>query len=86
MQGTDPSHPRADEDPSARRPFGQAFWMCNVIEMWERLAYFSVRVVAHRSRGGRRPAGRRRPIPPSLRAPNGPLRFAVWIASARRTR
>jgi MFS family permease len=46
MQGTDPSHPRADEDPSARRPFGQAFWMCNVIEMWERLAYFSVRVVA----------------------------------------
>ncbi len=27
------------------RAFGRAYWMCNVIEMWERLAYFSVRSV-----------------------------------------
>jgi MFS family permease len=32
--------------PPAKRSFGRAFWMLNGIEMWERLAYFCVRVMA----------------------------------------
>ncbi len=34
----------ADESPKGRA-FGQAYWMCNSIEMFERLAYFGIRSV-----------------------------------------
>lgn len=40
---TAPDHPAAP--PAARKAFGHTFWMLNVIEMFERLAYFGVRAV-----------------------------------------
>ena len=30
---------------SGKRPFGRTYWMCNSIEMFERLAYFGIRAV-----------------------------------------
>ncbi len=47
---TDPPGPSPDSDtptrPPARRSFGWTYWMCNVIEMWERLAYYVLRPIA----------------------------------------
>ena len=45
------AHRMSDELPSNRPPtpksrFSRAFWMLNTIEMWERLAYYNLRVMA----------------------------------------
>lgn len=32
--------------PPAKSRFGRAFWALNAIEMWERLAFFNLRVMA----------------------------------------
>src|SRR5512137_1619428 len=42
------SAPSAGPEPAhgARRVFGRTFWTLNTIEMWERLAYYNLRVVA----------------------------------------
>jgi len=37
--------PEPIETPPARHPFGHTYWMLNIIEMFERLAYFGVRGV-----------------------------------------
>jgi len=40
---------QAPEDPTSRRTFAgfnATYWMCNIIEMWERLAYYTLRPVA----------------------------------------
>src|SRR5512142_1837281 len=36
----------ATEPKAARRVFGRTFWTLNTIEMWERLAYYNLRVMA----------------------------------------
>ena len=43
MTTTDPESPTP---PSAKARFGRAFWVLNSIEMWERLAFFNLRVMA----------------------------------------
>ena len=35
-----------DEPKPALKAFGGTYWMCNVIEMWERLAYYTLRPIA----------------------------------------
>lgn len=40
------SHPEALDAAPSKARFGRTFWMLNVIEMWERLAYYTLRVMA----------------------------------------
>src|SRR5262245_62973218 len=41
--GTEPAPPST---PTKKRVFGRVFWTLNSIEMWERLAYYNLRVMA----------------------------------------
>ena len=43
---SEPSTPAPAGDTPERRSFGTTYWLCNVIEMWERLAYYVLRPVA----------------------------------------
>src|SRR5512147_2094534 len=40
------ANPPAAEVPAAPRRFGRTFWTLNTIEMWERLAFYNLRVMA----------------------------------------
>ena len=44
MSQTTPPPPSESSDPASR--LGRTFWTLNVIEMWERLAYYNLRVMA----------------------------------------
>lgn len=41
-----PSTVEVETKRPARESFGHTYWMCNIIEMWERLAYYALRPVA----------------------------------------
>ena len=38
--------PDGNDGSEGRAPLGRTYWLCNVIEMWERLAYFVLRPIA----------------------------------------
>ena len=43
---SEPSTTAPAGDKPKRQPLGRTYWLCNVIEMWERLAYYVLRPVA----------------------------------------
>lgn len=44
--GTDTNTPSESPPGAPRKRFGATYWFCNVIETWERLAYYTLRPVA----------------------------------------
>ena len=45
MTNDQTSDSSASAEPAKTKGFGETYWMCNAIEMWERLAYFGIRAV-----------------------------------------
>src|SRR5437660_7198263 len=46
MSGVSTTEPAPPPTPAKARVFGRVFWTLNTIEMWERLAFYNLRVMA----------------------------------------
>jgi len=46
MTGDPSADSSTTANPDSKKGFNSTYWMCNVVEMWERLAYYTLRPVA----------------------------------------